>query len=350
MFTNRNYLRTRVKKRVGKRFLPGNYLYTTPESDNGMPPIGSTKDINFRQVVSDNPNFVGYLNRYSWASLEPGRGVYDFSKIIADFDTSDADDKYMMVWIGDRVFNNSGPFPGPSYMNPASPNFDSAYSGAFFHPEGKPEDTKFNIANPIAVDRFIDMLDAMGEAISNHPRLAMITLAETSIIGIEDLPGYTGQIELDQRKRIISAADRAFPNILLDQVVNWGNGMDDSQLDELMERLVETHNGAFGATDIIEKHPTTGVIRSALDNKFGGYYESYRGVAPIVMQAQSPTFQVHSAEYQYNHAVNDLGAHFIVWQPNNLWNDAIYSIYDVIDVVNSVNGQTNTTIPSSILG
>jgi hypothetical protein len=348
MFTNRNYLRARIKKRQGKNFYPGHYLYTTREGAHGMPSIGSTDDINMRQLVYDNPNFMGYLNKYIWASLEPSLGVYNFSKIFEDLEISADDGKVMIVGINERTFSNSY-FPGPSYMNPASPDYDDEYEGAYFTPEAK---SGFypNLAMPKVTDRTVALLAALGASIKDHPALSAIALVETAVVGLSALPGYSNINYLSHFIRVHDTVALAFPNTLIYQTVNWFAGLTSDQVDTFMVNLVETHKGAFGATDIIAFEVGNTEPLPTLDTPFGPYYTKYRGKAPIVVSAQAPTYNIYTARIQYDYAVNDIGAHIIAWQPNRGFaGDPTYTIYDVIDVVNEENGRTNTTIPSNIL-
>jgi hypothetical protein len=348
MFTNRNYLRARIKKRQGRNYFPGHYLYTTSEGGHGMPPIGSLDDINMRQLVYDNPNFRGYLNKYNWASLEPSRGTYDFSKILEDIATTVADEKVMIIGINERTFNDSY-FPGPSYMNPASPDFDQDYQGAYFKVDLK-AGTYPNLAMPIVADRMVEMISALGTAIIDRSSLSAITFMETSVEGMKDLDGYTNENYLSYLMRIHNTAAETFPETLIYQTVNWFAGLTNDQVDTFMANLVETHKGAFGATDIIALGAQHTEPLPTLDTPFGPYYIQYRGLTTMIVSAQAPTYGIYTARIQYDYAVNDIGANIIAWQPNRGFaGDPVYTIYDVRDVVNEENGRTNTTIPSNLL-
>jgi hypothetical protein len=353
MFTNRNYLRTRIKKRQGKKFFPGHYVYTTLEGENGMPPLGSDADRGFRQLVSDNPNFTGYLNRYPWAAVEPSRGVYDFSKILEDLATTEADGKVMIVEIMERQWGETHPFPGPSYMNPESPDFDPAYTGVYFSPPTTPWKQKPNLCMPIFGDRMVELIAALGVAISKHPRLSMIFFTETANVGMQDQPGFTGAKYLTYLKRVTNVAAAAFPGTIIHHTTNWSEGMSLAEADEFIRHLVENHSGSFGATDIISLGAWEAELglepRSALVNSFGKYYDIFRGQTTITARAESPSFTNGTARTQYDHAVNELGANLIVWQINRGWNNAIFTIDDIIDVVNEEQGRTNQTVPSNLL-
>jgi len=346
MFTNRNYLRTRFKNRQRKKFFPGHYLYGGRNIDHGLSPLGSSADANIRQRVVDNPNFVGYHVTYFWRYLEPSRGVYDFTKILEDLEIARNDGKVLDIEIMERTWSDSVEFPGPSYMNPDSPDYDSDYAGMYFAPVDDPYRVKPNLWKPIFGDRMVELINALGPVIDDHPTLALFGFNETANVGMPDQPGFTGAQYLTYLKRIHTAAAVAFPNTLVHQTTNWLEGMTNSQGKEFTEHLIEACKGAFGATDIIALNNG---IKPALENSFGEYFIKYRDIAPLIFKCEAPSYAHGPAQMQFDYAIDTLGSNAVRWQPAQGWNpDEEFNIFDVIDIINATNGRVNPNIPSNL--
>ncbi len=335
-----------------KKFFPGHYLTTTLQDGYGMAPLGSVADRNTRQLVSANPNFRGYHNKYRWADLEPARGAYDFSKIIEDLSIAAADGKVMSFMIVDRRNESRQPFPLPSYMNRASADFDLAYKDAYFIPTSKPGAISPNWTSEILTDRMIDLVTALGAALDSHPTLASVGLPETAMIELKDQPWYDPNKHLEYYNRVHNAAARAFPTTIFNQMVNWRSGLSEEMADQMVERMVNTHSMSFGATDIIATHAVRGGVARALDSQFGKYYGLYRGTAIITIEAQAPTYNYGNARTQFDYAIEDAGAHTVLWLAMIKRYDDVelaFTINDVIDVVNAEGGRTNPIIPRSLI-
>jgi hypothetical protein len=349
MFTNRNYLRTRFKNRQRKKFFPGHYLYGNRNVDTGLPALGSSADANYRQRVVDDPNFVGYHVHYYWQHLEPSRGVYDFSKILEDLEIAKNDGKVLTVEILERTWGGEIPFfVGPSYMDPASPNYDSDYAGMYFNPPNEPWRLKPNLWKPLFGDRMVELINALGPVIDDHPALALFGFNETANVGMPDQPGFTGEQYLTYLKRIHTAAAVVFKNTLVHQTSNWFEGMTPEQGEEFVKHLIEVCRGTFGAADIIGG--LDDVLKPVLQNGFGEYYIKYRDVAPIVNNAEYATYAYGPAQRQFDYAVDTLGANIVRWQPAQGWNPGEeFDIDDVIAVIDAENGRVNPNIPSNLL-
>ncbi len=65
--------------------------------------------ISQRNSVSDeawdtNPNVRGIQKRYSWMTLEPKKGEYDFSEVRRDLEICAKNGKYLVIFFNDKTF------------------------------------------------------------------------------------------------------------------------------------------------------------------------------------------------------------------------------------------------------
>lgn len=327
-----------------KKYFPGHYLYTNRTTAHGMPPLGSQEDLTMRQLISANPNWQGYTVKYTWRGLEPRFGVYDFSAIERDLRTAVNDGKKLAIFFRERVFSASDPFPGPSYMDPTSSDFNRDYEGAYFrdskgwHP---------NLTHPAIGVRMRAIVTALGNEFDSHPALSSITFQETAVVDMKDQPGFTGLKYMNYLKDLHAAAEAAFPTTIVVQLVNWRGGMSEAETDEMMLHFVESR-GAFGEPDIMRKEPSATNITSPFDTQFKDYFINNNNKAPIWNHAQAVTFNASNARDQIDFAVDRLGAHFITWLPRRFLYEA-FSIYDVINEVDADQGRTNTVAPESLI-
>jgi hypothetical protein len=335
-----------------KKWYPGYYLYVTGNGESGMPAEGSSGDINGRQLVSANPNWVGYFARYGWQTLESAPGVYDFSQIRSDLDRTKADGKRFAIGLETKDTTNTY-FPGPPYMNPVDAGFIESYAGAFYE-EDQSGGTSGKIKYLPArfrvdyTDRLTAIISALGAEFDGDEDVSFISLQETANPGIELQPGYSPEGLLAHYLSVFAAAQNAFPRTTLNQIVNWRGGLSSTQADELMASLAGIQ-GSFGATDIWGRISSATADVKMTENAFGKYYSMYRGIMPIIAHAQTPTFNTGTAQRDVEFALDE-GANMQVWvAQRGLVVQTAYTIYDVIDYVDSINGRTNSTPPSALL-
>lgn len=81
---------------------PQNWLYTPQIDDVAL-------------KLLDRPDIVGTQAQYSWKSLEPAQGQYDFSQITEDYKTVRAKGKKFWVQLQDRTFDPAND-PVPKYL------------------------------------------------------------------------------------------------------------------------------------------------------------------------------------------------------------------------------------------
>jgi len=275
--------------------------------------------------------------------LEPTKNNYDFSKITEDIATSISHGKVMSFMVQTTK--------GADWIDHGLPDYiltDPEYEGGDFENVNQPGVYLPKLWLSALGDRMVALIQALGAAFDGNPAISMYTFPETSNTLQQLQPGFTSEGFLSYLKRTQLAAHTAFPTTLIAQTVNWRSGLSEEQADEMMDYLVNECKGGFGATDIIAGGREDDGV-SALDNSFGKYYAPYRGVASIVQKAETPTYSIYNARIQYDHAINDIGANFILWHPFlNYAGTSVFSFNEVIAVVNAEKGRINPNIPSNL--
>mgnify|MGYP001091943350 CR=1 FL=1 len=162
-------------------FKPGEELPTPPPSNAGTTkwhpghyvhvPKGDLSP--YETEVGGYPVIRGYQKRYYWNDLEPARGKYDFSEIVEDLAYVEARDKYLVIQIQFKSFNENQKLV-PSYL--LTPEFNggvyqSAHRGGW----------NLRLWNEKVLRRFEALLDALGERFDSYEALAGINLEESAL-------------------------------------------------------------------------------------------------------------------------------------------------------------------------
>lgn len=65
-------------------------------------------------IEAIKPGVKGFQIRYTWRSLEPWQGGYDFSEIRKDLKLAESQGMQLVVFVEDKSFN--GKYPTPGYL------------------------------------------------------------------------------------------------------------------------------------------------------------------------------------------------------------------------------------------
>jgi hypothetical protein len=315
-----------------KKWFPGHYLKTA-ERDPSNPGLDSGRDL-----VKDNPYFVGYMTMYYWKSFEPVKDQYDFSAILGDLAICQAEGKKLMFQI-----SNVGPKAYlPDYM------LSAEYEGGFWTTSDGI--SRMKIWLPQVRERWNKMIRALAEAVDEHPCLAAIKFIETA--GYNQLDASVKvQAFLDFHKEQNAAAAAAFKNTIVIQHVNAGPP---PTRDPLMKYIVEDLSNGFGGPDILNYKPehlnTDGTpARCDVDLQFSPYYAKYKGLVPLSVESQRSGYWGGTAQEKFDYSIH-IGNNMMAWASiTEKPTPEGYTIHDVIDVVTKEKGRINTTPPPSII-
>ena len=313
-----------------KRWFPGHYLYAADDVNHrGM--MDSRRD-----MVRTNPYFAGYKNQYWWHRLEPTKGVYDFSMILADLDKAHADGKKMIVLLMDRSFHASTrPFPVPAYIR-------DELNGTW--QDG--EKIFIKTWDPAVTERYILLVEALAKAVDAHPAFQMLFTEESGMSGITNQSGYSHAKVADFWSRLSARAAPAFKQGIFSMNFNWGLSSSSSpSREQLTDKIVLTDRNAIGASDLRISGDT-----GTLTTSFGYVYDRYAGTAPLHASVEYNTYaKGWSAKELLDFGVDRLGLHFIAWMARTSTSGVTFNIHDAIDEINQQAGRINKTSPTNML-
>ena len=188
-----------------ENFNPGHYL--SVGAGNVSPAAA------FREIA-DNPYFIGGKRIYTWRSLEPSFGEYDFSRIEKDLEYLQSIGKRLWIQVGYTQFNASAIPNVPVYMwvNPAfgcGPEFYGIYRRQAQKGGWIPCYWNDNLG-----DRFVSLISALGARFNDEPYFEGISIGETAIDhrAARSQGGYSVKAVKDAFKKKILAARQAFPD------------------------------------------------------------------------------------------------------------------------------------------
>ncbi len=172
-----------------------------------------------RHVLLDTDRFEGAQIMYSWADLEPRKGVYDFSDIKKDIAYLDHHGKALFIQLQDASFWRSN-IPVPKYLR--SDDFDGGATEQF-HDNGQPEGWVAKRWSPAVQARFQELLVALGQEFDG--KIAGINLQETAIgVSPDTDPSFSAELYFEGVKANMQALALAFPNTTKLQYANFMPG------------------------------------------------------------------------------------------------------------------------------
>lgn len=231
--------------------------------------------------IRTEPLFKGISVGITWGSLEPRRGVYDFSAIDNELAFMRSMGKQMIIEIWATNYWHEMPTSPqrgnryvPDYLideNLVVPVREGGYSAAW--------------ANPRVMDYFLPLARALCERYDQEPLVEQIAFGETAIDGAYE---YV---------RLIPVVGEACRNTAPILHMNYVNT---PELARELVALAAEHGVGIGGPDILPPRPISPygedhgslVLRGAGYTEQGGYWgefgsTDYRGVIPVSYQFQA---------------------------------------------------------------
>jgi hypothetical protein len=172
---------------AARKYHPGHYIAMMKSADSHKTMTASIK-----------PGVTGIMKRYSWRSLEPTKGNYDFSEIRADLDWASAYGMKLVVMIEDKTFNLER--PTPAYLDSLTVrNVAGGYTAVRW--------------NPTVVARMKALLNALGR-FDSHWAFEGVALQETApsvADSVLNSTGYTPEKYRDAYISILTTGANAMP-------------------------------------------------------------------------------------------------------------------------------------------
>jgi hypothetical protein len=248
--------------------------------------------------IAGNQRFAGGQRIYTWRQLEPEAGRYDFSGIEADLIYLRRQSQRLILEVWDNQFLGEPIPPVPDYL------LTPAYKGGIAYPEKAPKVVRTKRWVPAVMDRYLLLIDALGQRFDRDPYFAGLIHTETSMEkkgpGFEDFSGaaYDGQL-----RRMIVASRKAFPSTPVILFGNWSSYRGQEGLVSLGKCALEAGVG-WGGPDLCPWQKTWGydIIRS------------YPGQMPLGLAAQYESYKGERSVLQLlDFAIKDLKLNFVFW-------------------------------------
>ncbi|TWB27825.1 beta-galactosidase [Nitrospirillum bahiense] len=275
-------------------------------------------------AVLRRPEVEGVQLVYSWKSLEPARGQYDFGAIDAALARLEPLGKKLVIQVQDRFFTPKARHL-PDYLLT-----DPAYGGGLVAQvdrpgQGKPVAQGWVAAqwNPALRARYQALLAALAARFDG--RVLAITLPETAadIDPRQPNAGFSCDAYVDATLDNLAAARRAFTRSRVVQYVNfwpceWG---DDHHYMSRLFAFAAANGVGLGGPDIVPGR------KAQMANAYP-FFNRYKGRLPLVaMAVQEPTLtytdpktgKPFTKDAVVEYAERYLGVDIIFWTPAAPW-------------------------------
>ncbi|MCD6044926.1 MAG: hypothetical protein K0R48_89 [Gammaproteobacteria bacterium] len=250
--------------------------------------LGGNDTLQLAQVRNSisRSDIAGVQMVYSWQSLEPEEGQYDFTQIEKDLRFLNSLHKELFIQIQDRFFEPQAKYI-PSYLLK-----DPKYKGGLVPQWDKPGENKPLVMgwvaqqwNPTVRTRYQALLRAL--AMHFDGKVYGINLPETAIdIDMKhDQSGFTCDRYFDAEIDNITLTRKVFKHSYVVQYVNffpceWNN--DHNYMGRLFDYAVQNHIG-LGGPDVVPYK------KGQMKNSYP-FFHQYRGkLVLVVMAIQQPT-------------------------------------------------------------
>ena len=224
----------------------------------------------------NNSRFEGAQIMYSWAQLEPAKGLYDFSVVLDDYNYLKSKGKKLFIQLQDATFN-------PKYK--AIPDYLEAEEydeGAIEQraENGEPAGWVAKRWNTNVQARFAGLLTALGHAIDG--KIEGINLQESAIeVSHEFDKSFTPAIYVESLRTNMLALKKAFPTSTTMQYANFMPGewlpWEDQGYLQSIHQYGEEIGVGLGAPDLMVRRK--GQLNHALAMMHEHHYSVPLGIA-----------------------------------------------------------------------
>lgn len=293
--------------RVPVKWHPGHYVTLLPD--------GAPRLAYMQRAIGElqaNPALRGLQIRYTWAELEPERGLYDFSRIERDLELLAAADKRLFILLQTKSFDRSS--PAPAYLDAELPDGGTYAFAKTRIVEGElPRIAGYNIRlwDTGVRERLKALTAALGKRFNTHPALEGMAMTETSLgFALTPIERPQANAFFTNLLQVHASLRQAFPNTVTLQFTNYPV----NQLPTFVPGLRDVDAGLGG--------PDTFVDNPSLESGVYPYYRQLAGVVPLAPSVQYENYfaRTHGGAYDppsideiYQFARNELKANYIFW-------------------------------------
>ncbi len=307
---------------AGRKFNAGHYtaLLRNYDSQNIM---GSTM----------TAGTVGFKKRYTWRSLEPSQGVYDFSEIASDLNFLASQGMQLIVMIEDKTFGAENPLPtylsGSAYVRRSR---SGGYSAVRW--------------NPTVISRQKALYTALGNRFDSNPAFEGVSTQESapSLDNADlDATNYTPEKYRNALIETLTHANAAMPK---SRVFWYFNFLPRKQayIEEVLQ-AIRPLGVIAGGPDILPDD-------EALQQHTYPLYRQFKSQMPLFGQVEGICYEhLHESNAPtkywtprelYDYGTKNLGVDYIFWVriPKSTYSNS-YDYNDAVPVINSTAGSFN---------
>lgn len=267
--------------------LPKLYLFFGPDNARHLE--------NYRSMLS-HPAVAGAQIIYTWNTLEPQKGIYDFAQIEKDMNFLQSIHKKLFIQLQDRSFQPDAYFV-PDYMR-TGPEYHGGVAMQYDFPgEGKPVTAGWvaRVWDPAVRKRFQLLFAKLAEQFDG--KIAGINLPETAVdFDPANLPtGFTEEKYFAAELANIAALRQAFHHGIVMQYVNFfpGEWENDHLYMSRFFEFAQTHDIGIGGPDVVPYR------NNHMKNSYPYLHDCGAKLSVVGMAVQEP-------DYTYkNPATND---------------------------------------------
>ncbi len=212
------------------------------------------------------PGVVGLVKRYTWRSLEPTQGAYQFSEVTSDLAWAAANGMRLIMIIEDKTFVVDR--PNPAYLDAYTPrNRCGGYTMVRW--------------NPIVVGRFNALVKAIGAKFDSNKNFEGIATQETSLsMDAQTLNafGYTPEKYRDSYINTLSTAMVSMPTSRVFWLMNFLVGGQNYLAD--IAKAVAPKGVVMGGPDVWPDN-------KSLQSKVYPLYTQFNGKMPLFGQVEN---------------------------------------------------------------
>jgi hypothetical protein len=252
---------------------------------------------------SIKPGVVGLVKRYTWRSLEPAEGAYDFSELASDLDWAVANGMRLIAIIEDKTFVLER--PDPAYLDAYTPrNRAGGYTVVRWA--------------PTVVTRFNALVKAMGAKFDSNPNFEGIATQETAL-GLDSATlnafGYTPEKYRDAYINMLTAATVSLPTSRVFWLMNFLVGG---------QNYIADIASAVAGKGVVMGGPDVWPDNKSLQSKVYPFYTQFYGKMPLFGQVENVCYSEphmtsgYTTKYWtmpelFNYAVKDMHVNYMFW-------------------------------------
>jgi hypothetical protein len=267
------------------------------------------------------PGMAGVVRRYSWRSLEPTQGVYNFTQIKSDLAWASANGMHLVAMIVYKSFG--GGKAGPAYLDALElRNKQGGYT--------------LELWSPTVITRYNALIKALGAQFDSNKSFEGVATQE-SALSLDSATlkanGYTPEKYRDALINMLSTATASLPTSRVFWYMNFLTGN---------QSYIGTIAAAVAPLGVVMGGPDDWPDNKSLATQTYPYYTQFAGKMPLFIQVEPSNYQEphmtggFSTKYWtmpelYKFAVNNLHVNYMFWfritRPAHSdsydWNDAL---------------------------